>query len=192
MELCDFDRVNEESMTLAQDWRGENVAGWLASEKMNGCRAYWDGSKFWTRAGNVINAPAWFTRGLPSVALDGEIWAGRGEGLASFNTGFHAASNAVRLGGKWFESPGIEFVTFDLPELAAGWAKRMREAAKAIKGAAHARAVKFFKIDDYSQITNFMRKLRLQNGEGCVFRNPVGSYEAGRTGNLLRCKFVDQ
>lgn len=70
--------MNEKQFTLATDYHPAiDPAGWLASEKMDGCRAYWDGRQFWTRGGNVIMAPAWFTRGLPASHLDGEIWAVR-------------------------------------------------------------------------------------------------------------------
>jgi len=41
--------IDETKMTLAVDWHGHTlIDGWLASEKLNGCRAYWDGSGFWT------------------------------------------------------------------------------------------------------------------------------------------------
>ena len=70
--------MNETQMTLAVDLSGESrIDGWLASEKLNGCRAYWTGKEFFTRGGNVIHAPAWFTKGLPDLHLDGEINAGR-------------------------------------------------------------------------------------------------------------------
>ena len=69
--------IDEKSMTLAEDWRGQVVNGWLASEKMDGCRALWTGYQFFTRGGNEIAAPDWFTDGLPCVPLDGEIFAGR-------------------------------------------------------------------------------------------------------------------
>ena len=65
--------MNESQMTLGTDYTPDvNPVGWLVSEKLNGCRAYWDGSQFWTRGGNVIAAPDWFIDGLPAVHLDGE------------------------------------------------------------------------------------------------------------------------
>lgn len=43
-------------------------------------RAYWSGGKLWSRAGNVIHAPAFFTAALPAdVDLDGELFLGRGK-----------------------------------------------------------------------------------------------------------------
>jgi DNA ligase 1 len=96
--------VNESQMTLGTDWAGQDPAGWIASEKLDGCRAYWDGSQFWTRSGKIINAPALFIAGLPACHLDGEIWAGRG--------GFDATSDAVRFGRF---SPKVQFAIFAFP-----------------------------------------------------------------------------
>ena len=77
------------------------------------------------RAGNLVKAPIWFKRGLPSVDFDGDIYAGR--------TDFQIVSNATRLGGKWFDDGHLGFVAFDLPEMAATWDKRITDAAKALK-----------------------------------------------------------
>ena len=52
--------------------------GWLVSEKLDGARAWWDGSRLRFRSGLHIAAPAWFLASLPALALDGELWAGRG------------------------------------------------------------------------------------------------------------------
>ncbi len=53
-------------------------------------------------SGNDLNAPPWFTAGLPEVALTGELWAGR--------AGFERVQSAIR--GDW---QGIEFCVFDNP-----------------------------------------------------------------------------
>ena len=49
-------------------------SGWWMSEKYDGVRLYWNGSKFYTRNGELVNAPPSITSQLPSVALDGELW----------------------------------------------------------------------------------------------------------------------
>jgi len=148
--------IDERSMTLAMDMTGqEPVKGWLASEKIFDCRAYWHAGEFWTRSGHQIKAPA-----------------------------------AVRFGGRWFADPGLEFVAFDFPELHATWDKRIREAARAVKGSAAARAVTFERIRDIHQFVAFLTRIRKLGGEGGIFRNPdaVG-YETGRSVNYLRVKF---
>ena len=81
------------------------IGGYFVSEKLDGMRCFWDGgvthgfkksmvpwantekdkkeeicTGLWSRYGNVIHAPQWFTDGLPNCPLDGELWTGRGEG----------------------------------------------------------------------------------------------------------------
>lgn len=175
--------MNEKQMTLAVDWRGQTaLVGWLASEKLNRCRAYWDGRQFWTRGGNIIPAPAWFKKGLPDVHLDGEIWAGR--------KGFRDASNAVRLGGKWFDLDFIQFAAFDAPQVAGTWAERISEARRAVKRAACAVAVEVERMTSPQRLVDYMLGLRRIGAEGGMFRNPDAiGYTTGRTETLLRWKF---
>ena len=112
--------MNEKQFTLATDYHlAIDPAGWLVSEKMEDVRAYWDGSQFWTRGGNVIMAPDWLTAGLPAKHLDGGIWAGRGR--------FEEARQAVQL-GRWTRR--CRFVAFDAPQARGPWQRRMASAAR--------------------------------------------------------------
>ena len=148
----------------------------------------WDGGdtrEFWTRSGRTVPAPKWFKRGLPKCRIDGGIYAGR--------AGFQTASNAVRLGGKWFDDGHLEFVAFDFPEMVARWDRRIKEAAKALKKSACARAIEFERIADPAHLAGFMRRIYAAGGEGGCFRQPdCDRYETGRTENLLRWKFDNQ
>jgi DNA ligase 1 len=189
--------VNESQMTLAVDFIGQHSpVGWLASEKLNGCRAYWDGRQFWTRGGSVIAAPKWFTRGLPAIPLDGEIHCGR-DGHRGGKS-FQVARIAVQHGGCWFEeiSPvtgtPIQFAVFDFPALSANWQRRMIEAHRAIKSCVHAAAVRVTRITGPHHFVDYLVRIRKLGGEGGMFRNPetIG-YETGRSENLLRFKYVD-
>lgn len=63
---------------LAHKWEPHiDVTGWWLSEKLDGVRAYWDGSRFLSRLGNEFLAPQWFVASLPETPLDGELWVGR-------------------------------------------------------------------------------------------------------------------
>ncbi|OBV29929.1 hypothetical protein BKN38_09315 [Helicobacter sp. CLO-3] len=53
------------------------LSGYMASEKLDGIRAAWNGKTLHTRSGNIIKAPACFTKDFPPFALDGELWIGR-------------------------------------------------------------------------------------------------------------------
>src|SRR5213075_711077 len=65
-------------LLLAESWdNAADLSGWWMSEKLDGVRAYWDGKQFISRQGNLYHAPEWFTAGLPSVTLDGELWIAR-------------------------------------------------------------------------------------------------------------------
>jgi len=57
------------------EFKDQNVSGWLASEKRDGVRAYWDGENLLSRQGKRLNAPQSFTKNFPNFALDGELYA---------------------------------------------------------------------------------------------------------------------
>ena len=57
------------------EYKDQNVSGWLASEKLDGVRAYWDGENLLSRQGKKLNAPLSFTKNFPKFALDGELYA---------------------------------------------------------------------------------------------------------------------
>lgn len=98
--------MKPEYLMLAQTFKPAkvSVAGWFASEKLDGVRAYWDGglsrgllasevpyantikdhrlkhkvvaTGLWSRTGKVIYAPAYWLDQLPPIPLDGELWLG--------------------------------------------------------------------------------------------------------------------
>jgi len=193
-------KIDETKMTLAVDLTSQWPGGWLASEKLNGCRAYWTGTEFFTRGGNIIHAPKWFTKGLPKMHLDGEIHAGR-DGKFGMKS-FEVARVAVQHGGQWFNEVSpltatpLCFSVFDAPEIPGTWRERMTEASRAVRKCTCADAVKFFRVNDtqwtgdandYAEL--MLRFFRL-GSEGLMFRNPDAiGYTAGRTANLLRDKF---
>ena len=88
---------------------GIDPRGFLVSEKLDGVRAVWDGTRLWFRSGLPIAAPAWFTAALPAAALDGELWLGRGRfedlsGIVRRAVPDDAAWRAVRY--ELFDLPG--------------------------------------------------------------------------------------
>lgn len=112
--------MNEREMTLGRDWRGEDLTGWLLSEKLDDVRCFCDGSTAWTRGGNVIDLPASIRDSLPKGhRLDGGIWAGRGN--------FTEARCAVQF-NHW--TPACRFICYDSPDTAGTWPQRMAEVSK--------------------------------------------------------------
>lgn len=132
--------MNREFLMLAHNIRpSDKIAGWFASEKLDGIRAFWDGgytrgmpttdvpwanldktvrpysTGLWSRYGNVISAPGWFLDKLPAILLDGELYIGPGM--------FQTVSSVVRRhepDDRWkqiryavFEAPGFYSVFKD-------------------------------------------------------------------------------
>ena len=174
--------MNERDFTLADDWQGQDPTGWLLSEKFDGCRAYWDGAQLWTRGGNVIDAPAWFTEGLPSDQhLDGELWAGRGK--------FQRASNAARLGSEHFGRSFL-FVVFDCPTARGTWQERMTIAADSIVNARHAQVATYRPCAGLDDLVAEFLRVTNAGAEGLCLRHPrVARYETRRTENLLKVRW---
>ena len=164
-------------MTLAQDWDFRDLTHWQWSEKFDGCRAYWDGQALWTRGGNVILAPSSFIESLPAgIALDGEIWAGRG--------GYIEAMNAVRHG---IFTDRITFQCFDCPGASGDWISRMKQAEKFQNRIVRTcdRGV----IKSRDEASERAAKIIEQGGEGLMLRSPnVFEYQRKRTNTLQRIK----
>lgn len=120
-----------------------SIAGWLVSEKLDGMRAFWDGgisrglpanqvpwantwkdarlkvaptsTGLWSRYGHVIYAPDDFIDRLPSVPLDGELYAGRGQfqQLVSITKRFDQSGDWSRVEYRAFDTPAIASVFAD-------------------------------------------------------------------------------
>lgn len=159
------------------DWEGQDLAGWWASEKLDGWRAYWSGEDFYTRQGNRLNAPAWFKAGMPARALDGELWAGRGT--------THDQVAAAILSDHWER---LTYCPFDVPEL--GY---KTEAAQALLASLplppHVRPVVYTRLESTGQALRLMWQIVLDGGEGVMARKAKAGYCPNyRTEKLLKLK----
>lgn len=163
-------------MQHGRPWRGENVAGWYASEKLDGCRGYWDGERMFARSGRVIPVPdAWRVK-LPAMHLDGEIWAGRGKWEVTV---------AAVVRRQWV--PDVGFFVFDAPQVDAPWPQRIAAAKKKLR-CAFAAVVPYQEIRDIAHAAALFRKIRLGGGEGLMLWHPERRYSATRSGNILKLK----
>lgn len=188
--------ISEKDIRRCVDFVGQTpLWGWDASQKHNGCFAWWDGVKtgeFYTREGNFILAPKWFKEGLPPTALTGEIHAGIGEGFGNDNSAYKIAMTAVRHGGNWFEKGKrlIRFEVFDAPKIEGNWYDRICAAGTIMGRMEYAAPVQSERIQDSKHLAEFMIRLHAMKAEGAVFNNPDEiNYIAGKTGAQLRWKF---
>ena len=172
-------------MMLASGYTpGMAVRDYLVSEKLDGVRARWDGQALWTRGGHRVAAPAWFTRGWPAVALDGELWAGRGR--------FEAVSSLVR-GGRADDAAWqtVRFMAFDLPDGGAApfteRADRLRRLA-AQAGSPGLEAVAQTPVADAAALEARLAAVVAAGGEGLMLHHRQARYVAGRSAGLLKYK----
>jgi DNA ligase-1 len=157
---------------LLRDYQGQAVKGWLMSEKLDGWRAFWTGSEFVTRGGNVLDAPEWFKSGMPATMMDGEIFAGRGE--------FNRIQTLMAAG--WH---GLTFQVFDAPTAPGSFRKRLAY-LKTLSLPVHCHLVEQIRCRDTQHMVEHADAIVADGGEGAVVRDPRAMYEQGRTMSALR------
>jgi DNA ligase-1 len=157
--------------TLLDDYCGQTVEGWLASEKIDGIRALWNGSEFISRNGVVFAVPDWFKAGMPDCPLDGELFAG--------SLGLTVSATQA---GRWHE---VTFYAFDAPS-GDEFAGRVAKLAT-MPLPPHCRAVRHWSTDTIGAIRK-ADEIASTGGEGLVVRNPASRYIAGRTSDALKIK----
>jgi len=169
---------------LAGQWHdGAEVSRYWVSEKLDGVRARWDGQALWTRAGNRIVAPAWFTRGWPRQALDGELWGGRG----SFETTSGTVRSAPANDDGWRR---LHFMAFDLPGHPGTFSQRLA-AMQALVGAGTSATLAMIpqrRIADTATLHRHLQAIVAAGGEGLMLHHQDNRYGAGRSDGLLKLK----
>ncbi len=177
-------KQNSPNVLLAQEYKaGVDVQQYLVSEKFDGVRAIWDGKTFYTRRGNEINAPAWFTKDLPKTTLDGELWLGRGQ--------FDALSGAVRkdvpIDEEW---KNISYMVFELPDAPGTFEARAKRIVEIVKKAnlQHLKAVTQFRVSDEASLNLRLKQVVKNGGEGLMLHRADAEYITGRNAALIKLK----
>jgi DNA ligase-1 len=171
-------------VTLAKVWDGEqDPTGWYYSEKLDGVRAYWDGSKLWSRTGNEFFPPKEWLAGFPTTPLDGELYMGRGK--------FSECSGIVRRldGGNLWKD--IKFKVFDIPNVGGNFKHRYSYYTSLISNINSTNSTNLqpvIQLVCYSkaQLEIALDNIILSGGEGLILRDPDAEYINGRTDKLLK------
>jgi len=160
-----------------------NLHNYWVSEKLDGVRAYWDGTHLVSRQGNSFNAPEWFTAPLPKTVLDGELWLGRGQ--------FERLSGVVRR-----QSPDdddwrdVKYMVFDLPNNIGNFDQRLNQLKEIVKAinAPHLQMVEQVKVSSHEVLQNKLDDVVRLGGEGLMLHSGLSLYKSGRSNNLLKLK----
>jgi DNA ligase-1 len=175
--------VEPPPLLLAETW-SENIdpTGWWQSEKLDGVRAYWNGSRFLSRQGHVFRAPAWFTTGLPETPLDGELWMGRRQ--------FQRTVSIVRRqdpGEGWKD---VHFLVFDAPGVPGEFEQRLAHVQRLL--ARHSQPIirphSHVRCTGREHLLDCLGRIASLGGEGVMLRRPGSLYEPSRSSTLLKVK----
>jgi DNA ligase-1 len=170
-------------LLLAHAWdNSADLSDWWISEKLDGVRAYWDGTGFLSRQGNRYHAPDWFIAGLPSEPLDGELWIDRGA--------FQRTVSIVRRQDKSDHWQKIRFVVFDAPGKKDPFEERLAFLAETITSANHpyASVLEHERCQGEAHLRKKLLAVETLGGEGLMLRQPASHYEVGRSMTLLKVK----
>jgi DNA ligase-1 len=162
---------------LLRDWKGQDTAGWLMSEKRDGWRLLWDGADFFSRQGQRFDVPEWFKVGMPDTPLDGELFAGRGM--------FNFIQARIRDGWR-----GLTFEIFDAPAAGGTFAERLAFSQR-LSLPSHARLVEHVTCDGAEHMRSAAASIIREGGEGVVMRNPIAYWKPGRSLDVLRWVPID-
>ena len=174
------------ALMLATNWHaGRSPAGYLVSEKLDGVRAAWDGQQLRFRSGRPIAAPAWFVAALPKVALDGELWLGRGR----FDELSGIVRHAVPVDADWRE---VRYMVFDLPGTSDTFAERSRSVPEwlAASQVPWLQAVAQRQVADAPELAALLKQTVLDGGEGLVLHRANALWSPGRSDALCKLKLV--
>ena len=167
------------------EYKGQNVGGWLASEKLDGVRAYWDGRNLLSRNGKILAAPEAWSAYFPPFALDGELYTARGE----FEKIQSIVMDKTPSIAAWSE---VKFYVFDVPEAGGGLLERLSELEKFIlqnpQAGQNLKIIKQVKVKDNAEFEAFAEAVIAKGGEGAVVREPNVPYERKRSKNALKYK----
>ena len=175
---------------LAKNWTPKiDPTGYWISEKLDGVRAYWTGSQFVSRNGNVFHAPEFFTKELPAIALDGELWLGRKQ--------FQTAVGIVKTqsGAKDELWRDLRFKVFDAPDAEGTFEARLAFARDLLEVEAalnpkfqYAQVLTQVRCTGIDHLLAYLRDVETVGGEGVMLRAPNSAYDRKRSDTLLKVK----
>ncbi len=161
-------------------------AGYLVSEKLDGVRACWDGSRLVSRSGSVFAAPAWFTARLPAdQPLDGELWLARSR--------FDALSATVRrltpVDEEW---RALSYQLFELPGAPGRFDERAERLRHVVAAQAWPQLVAVAQevLPDRAALQSRFETVLQAGGEGLMLHRADAPYVGGRSDVLLKLKPV--
>lgn len=177
---------NDSRVMLATPWtQGADPSAYWISEKLDGVRALWDGQLLRFRSGRPLAAPSWFIAALPPVALDGELWMGRGT--------FDRLSATVRQDtpqdAAWRE---VMYQVFDVPGQGGTFSERLLKMKDvlSLRTAPFVQALPQFRVANTAALEQQLLQVVQGGGEGLMLHQVDAVWQSGRSHSLHKLKLV--
>lgn len=177
---------NKPDLMLAKTYRQDvDVSQYWVSEKLDGVRAHWDGSKLISKGGNVFAAPVWFTENFPSVPLDGELWIGRGR--------YEETSSIVRKKQAHDGWKQVRLMLFDLPAHSGTFSQRLEAMQQEVTKAdsPYLAVIRQFRVADQAELMRHLESITDKGAEGLMLHRQTARYAGGRSNDLLKLKLFE-
>ncbi len=159
-----------------------NVAGMLASEKLDGWQGRWDGSTLTTRSGKQLHAPGWWLERLPDIPLQGELFIMRADrGRLS------SIISRKQPGAEWSD---VTFNVFDSPNDAGHtFGDTYKGLAEYENDVMHCANQIVVPHDGGQFLARMIASVKQQGGEGVIVRDPAAPYS--EAWDMLKYKPLD-
>lgn len=173
-------------LLLAEKYHQDiDLNAYWVSEKLDGVRAFWNGSRLISRGGNTFAAPSWFTADFPPLPLDGELWVGRGQ---FEETASIVSRHTPHDGWRW-----VRYMVFDLPGDPGTFDERLQNLRAAIAASPNKflAVIPQYKLTDHKVLMDKLDTVVANGGEGLMLHRGDSRYRSGRSMDLLKLKRFD-
>ncbi|MGY1424131.1 DNA ligase [Lysobacter sp. A289] len=162
---------------------GVDVSEYWISEKLDGVRGRWDGTVLRTRGGYRVDPPDWFTADWPTVAMDGELWLGRGR----FSDVSGVARSTEPDEAAWRQ---VKFMVFDLPASTEPFGTRVLQMRSVLAQADidWLQPVPQVRVANAGELDERFDAVVAAGGEGLMLHHRLAKYAFGRSDDLLKYK----
>lgn len=165
------------------DPQKHSLDDYYMSEKLDGVRAYWNGSVLTSRGGQTFAAPKWFLESLPTTSLDGELWGGRQT--------FDEVSGIVRRSKSHEGWRKVKFMVFEMPTASGDFSMRYQQMQRLYvqHGNQYWQVVEQREAPStLASLQSMLTKLGAEGGEGFMLKSKAAAYKGGRSDDLLKVK----
>ena len=161
---------------------GIDVTQYWISEKLDGVRARWDGTRLISRGGKIFANPKWFTQGFPTTPLDGELWIGRGR--------YEETSSIVRKHQPHEGWRPVRLMVFDLPKHGGDFNERVQAMKLIVQKtqSPYLAMIEQWLVTNEDELQQKLQSVMDQGGEGLMLHRKTARYASGRSHDLLKLK----